>query len=421
MLALVLVGRRTSAMIDERHADAATIAAIRAGDRERYRELVERYMNQVFAVAWCRLGDRWLAEDAAQEAFIKGFQRLDLLSQTEKFGSWIVAIARNAAINLGLRHRSELKNRRRWMLERPVESELPGEEPEGQPTAETVRTALAQLPAIHRECLVLFYLEGKSGAEAAAVLGLSEPAFKTRLHRARGALRSLLETRLEASMERLRPSDKLPGAVMLAIATQKPAWPMLGALGAAAAKMLPFSLVYVVIQVAGMLPSFLLHWWQGRAERANFLDPHGFRVTNQRRIRLRELIFLVVTFFVIAPLLARFAATASLSGKRWNPATLFQVLAPFFALAFLSLGRHFLLIRNRFMVAMLVTNVLLFAGSVVTGFLGWNLAWMIAAAALLRPRFVVRDRGCPGADGLLAVPAGRERSPEGRRPRRGGI
>jgi hypothetical protein len=57
-------------------ADADAVAAIRGGDRERYRELVERHSGKVFAVAWCRLGDRDLAEEVTQEAFIKGYRGL---------------------------------------------------------------------------------------------------------------------------------------------------------------------------------------------------------------------------------------------------------------------------------------------------------------------------------------------------------
>ena len=53
--------------------DAAAVAAVRNGDAERYRELVERHERRVFAVAWSRLGDAALAEEATQEAFIRGY------------------------------------------------------------------------------------------------------------------------------------------------------------------------------------------------------------------------------------------------------------------------------------------------------------------------------------------------------------
>ena len=82
-------------LIDETQADVVAIAAIRDGDRERYRELVERYADKVFAVAWCRLGDPHMAEEAAQQAFITGYRRLLLLRRAEKFGAWITSIARN--------------------------------------------------------------------------------------------------------------------------------------------------------------------------------------------------------------------------------------------------------------------------------------------------------------------------------------
>jgi hypothetical protein len=59
--------------------DESAVAAVRSGDAERYRELVERHERRVFAVAWSRLGDAALAEEAAQEAFIRAYRRLWLL------------------------------------------------------------------------------------------------------------------------------------------------------------------------------------------------------------------------------------------------------------------------------------------------------------------------------------------------------
>jgi RNA polymerase sigma-70 factor (ECF subfamily) len=73
-----------------------------------------------------------------------------------------------------------------------------------------LRQTLAELPAAHRECLVLFYLEGKSGAEAAAALGISEAALRVRLHRARAAMRERLEEKLEGSLANLRKTCDQP-------------------------------------------------------------------------------------------------------------------------------------------------------------------------------------------------------------------
>src|SRR4051812_41307220 len=100
--------------MDQTSQDSEAVSAVRGGDVERYRELVERHERRVFAVAWSRLGDAELAEEATQEAFIRGYRRLWLLSDGGKFAGWIGSIARRGAINLGLRRRRELNKRERW-------------------------------------------------------------------------------------------------------------------------------------------------------------------------------------------------------------------------------------------------------------------------------------------------------------------
>ena len=108
-------------MTDSAHSsaqlDESAVAAVRGGDAERYRELVERHERRVFAVAWSRLGDAALAEEATQEAFIRAYRRLWLLGDGAKFSGWVNTIARRVAINFGLRHRRELNKRERWALE----------------------------------------------------------------------------------------------------------------------------------------------------------------------------------------------------------------------------------------------------------------------------------------------------------------
>src|ERR1017187_8300100 len=193
--------------------DEQAVEAVRRGEAERYRELVERHERRVYAVAWSRLGDAALAEEATQEAFIRGYRHLWLLGDGAKFAAWITTIARHAAINLGLRHRRELNKCERWALEQPAATSPTTE----FCTPETLRQRLAEMPAAHRECLVLFYLEGKSGAEAAAVLGISEAALRVRLHRARAAMRERLEEKLEGSLAQLRPAKTLVPPIMATV------------------------------------------------------------------------------------------------------------------------------------------------------------------------------------------------------------
>lgn len=300
--------RVNSMPMDEALADAQAVRAIREGDRERYRELVERYADKVYAVAWCRLGDPALAEEAAQEAFIAGFTRLALLRQAERFGAWITSITRNASINLGLRHRHELKRRERWALEQGVESEQDagsdpgvvsdaGERETGE-RVDTLRLALAELPSGHRESLVLFYLEGKSVAEAAAAAGVTEGTFKVRLHRARQALRERLEEKLEAGLGQLRAPTRMAQAVMLALPSAPMGGWMGAGLGSLLAKVLPGGLLMAVVQVVALVPGALLAVWMGRREEQNFRDPSGFRASIYRRVVGR--IFLMIVSVTLA-------------------------------------------------------------------------------------------------------------------------
>lgn len=257
--------------------DEQAVQAVRGGDAERYRELVERHERRVFAVAWSRLGDAALAEEVAQEAFIRGYRRLWLLGDGAKFSGWIAAIARRLAINFGLRNRRELNKRQRWAVEQTAAS---ADEPTELCPPETLREALAGLPAGHRECLVLFYLEGKSGAEAAAALGISETALRVRLHRARAALRARLEEKLEGSLAKLRPAKTLVPAVMAGVLASSSAKAAGGTVAVALAKigfskwLLPFTsfLSYLVL-----LPALWITWLFNRMELKNYREQKGSR------------------------------------------------------------------------------------------------------------------------------------------------
>ena len=286
--------------------DARAVAAIRQGDRERYRELVERYEQKVYAVAWCRLGNPDWAREATQEAFIKGYHQLPWLSQGGKFAAWIMAIARHAAINLGIRQRNDLKKHARWALDQaPAEPPAAGETfREPDLTGTTLSAALAELPAGHRESLVLFYLEGRSIVEAATALGISETAFKTRLHRARAALREELETGLGESLGRLRPRHALAPGIMALLAAGRAEAAVAGTglavkLAAVAGKVLPLGWLGGLAGLLGVVPGALLAWWVGRLEGRNFREPEGFRAQRQRAALREGLAWLPVVVLVI--------------------------------------------------------------------------------------------------------------------------
>jgi hypothetical protein len=198
------------------------------------------------------------------------------------------------AISLGLRHRRELDRRERWLLEQPQVADAPG----GAETerGEILREALAGLPENQRECLVLFYFEGKSAAEAAEALGISEAALRVRLHRARAALREKLEESLGESLRELRPGKSVaPGvmAVVLGSPSVKTAAGagVMGWLG----KMLPVK----VAAMAWTAPWLIVIWFMNFLERRKMWDPSGFRVRLHREYSFRELIKFTIAFLVI--------------------------------------------------------------------------------------------------------------------------
>jgi RNA polymerase sigma-70 factor, ECF subfamily len=301
--------------------DESAVAAVRRGDAERYRELVERHERRVYAVAWSRLGDAALAEEATQEAFIRAYRRLWLLGDGAKFAGWVNTIARHMAINLGLRHRRELNKRERWALENPESSTEEKSDDETYPpcTPETLRQTLAKLPAAHRECLVLFYLEGKSGAESAAALGISEAALRVRLHRARAAMRERLEEKLEGSLAQLRPAKTLVPSIMAAVLASSSAKvataggtsaAILGALAKFAPFKWLFTFVPLLLPLLMILPvmvwpaGLFFHGWRMENEQRNYRDPKGFRASLHRQFREGHLVFvlLILMFFFFAPI-----------------------------------------------------------------------------------------------------------------------
>jgi RNA polymerase sigma factor (sigma-70 family) len=363
-----------SEQVEDVTQDADAVAAVRGGDAERYRELVERHERRVYAVAWSRLGDAALAEEAAQEAFIRGYRRLWLLGDGAKFSAWIATIARNAAVNLGLRHRRELSKRERWGLEQPSATP-PGETEPGEVCPpETLRQALAELPAAHRECLVLFYLEGKSGTEAAATLGVSEVALRVRLHRARAVLRERLEERLAESLEQLRPAKALAPAIMtavLAASTSKSAaaGAGAGALGAFA-KFGPVKFLLSAMPAVALLPGLLLNWVVMRLELRNFRDREGFRARLFRENWRRTIIGFAVMMLAIYLGLPLFHKVAS-----WE--SFYLGLAGLSVVTSAIMAGPLAVIRNRYFISLFVANVSLGVFCLAVG-LGWIPAGWIA-------------------------------------------
>lgn len=167
----------------EQRPDRLLVEQAIQGNGESFTELCRRYYGPMVAIGHAILGDRHLAEDAAQEALAKAAVRLPRLRDTDQFGRWVAAICRNEARDLA-------RTRRRPRIDEvPAAEEDPARTNE---TAEAVKAALSQLPSAAREVVFLRFYDGLSYDQISAVLGISEQAINGRLRRAKRKLAQLL-------------------------------------------------------------------------------------------------------------------------------------------------------------------------------------------------------------------------------------
>ncbi len=181
--------------------EIALIAALKRGDASAYATLVERYSETIYNLALRMMNDPLEAEDVLQETFISAFRAMNRFEGRSRLSTWLYRIAYNAAL-MRLRRRTPAL----VSLDEPAITEegetlprqlvdwsaVPEEVLLRHETQEVLREAVARLPAGLRAVFTLRDIEGRSTAETATVLDLTETNVKVRLHRARLALREQL-------------------------------------------------------------------------------------------------------------------------------------------------------------------------------------------------------------------------------------
>jgi len=185
--------------------DEELIRRTRRGDRTAFQELVEKYQQRIYAVAYGLLGNRENALDAVQEAFIKAYKSLDSFRGRSGFYTWLYRIATNAAIDLGRKEsrRGEVSFREELEPdeekgEYPVApaSENPADALMRKELGEQIEDAIQKLPPEQRTTIVLREIEGLSYREIAKVMKCSQGTVMSRLHYGRKRLQQLLEPHL---------------------------------------------------------------------------------------------------------------------------------------------------------------------------------------------------------------------------------
>lgn len=161
-----------------------------AGEQRAYEVLVVRYEKAVIASANSVTHNLFMAQDAAQDAFITAWMKLDLLREPEKYGAWVCRIAKNCAKNMVIRFRSflDIEDYRHCLssLEPRDDPETAYELTEEK---ELLHESIGKLPQKVREIIHLHYFEGLSIAEIADRMFIAEGTVKWQLHEGRKRLR----------------------------------------------------------------------------------------------------------------------------------------------------------------------------------------------------------------------------------------
>jgi RNA polymerase sigma-70 factor (ECF subfamily) len=177
--------------------DAAVVEAVKAGDTDAFRQLVDRHKRKLYGVLIRLTGDPDVAEELAQATFVKAYTSLSGFREDATFGTWLVQIGIHGARD-HIRRAQRLRDRRVISLDAVREAHGDELDPpdarassdpsglvEGREAKALVRQAMAQLPPEYREVLVLKHFEGWPYEQIAVVTGDSEGTLKVRAHRAR--------------------------------------------------------------------------------------------------------------------------------------------------------------------------------------------------------------------------------------------
>jgi len=159
--------------------DTVLVKAAINRDANSFTELCRHYYPAMVAIAHSILGDRHLAEDAAQQAFAKAALKLPQLKKESRFAGWLAVICRNIAKDMARNVGADLR-----VCPTDDLSTIAAESRDDD-TTETIRKAISKLSASAREVIFLRYYDGMSYEQISAVLGISEQAINGRLRRAK--------------------------------------------------------------------------------------------------------------------------------------------------------------------------------------------------------------------------------------------
>lgn len=187
--------------------EARLIERCRSGDLEAFDEIVALHQNRIFNLCYWMLGDRDEAADAVQDSFVRAWRAIPNFRAESALGTWLHRIGVNVCLDVKARRKkipvpystleTEDDKGSVRQLDPPDKSDTPEQSLARRERREAVLQALAALPEHHRAVIVLFDMQGHTYEDAAQALDLPMGTLKSRLNRARAALRQALEGQRE--------------------------------------------------------------------------------------------------------------------------------------------------------------------------------------------------------------------------------
>jgi len=190
---------RTTTRIQARQ-DTLLVGRALGGDADSYGALVDRYSGRIINLAYRMVGDRHLAEDVAQETFIRAYRALRHFQRKARFSSWLYQIALNLC-------RDHLKSRARGArsVEREALAAMDGGETRSGAPRQAMKSEFSgalqmkihELPFAYREAFILRHLHDLEYEEIAEITGVSADTVRVRAYRARELLKKSLASQVD--------------------------------------------------------------------------------------------------------------------------------------------------------------------------------------------------------------------------------
>ncbi|MCG7409779.1 sigma-70 family RNA polymerase sigma factor [Paenibacillus sp. ACRRX] len=186
--------RENAVTVQSRELDEQLVAQFQQGNTDAFHELVERHQHFVLTCICRTVPDRYLAEDVAQDVWVKVYRSLHTYRGEAKFTTWLYRLTRNQLIDTlrkwKYHHQTELLDQNVHVHSAPVQTlslwdDVPEERLLKRERCEQVQDTLCKLPIKYRTVMVLYHMRDRSYAEIAEQLAMPVRTVETRLYRAK--------------------------------------------------------------------------------------------------------------------------------------------------------------------------------------------------------------------------------------------